>query len=73
MSVDEAALAGEPAPRTGRRRRSPAALDGLFLVGLGTLLASYLVLIAGLLAALGSFTTGAISWRPFAASRSVSP
>jgi molybdate transport system permease protein len=40
---------GPPAPRGGT--------DRLFLAGLGTLLGSYVVLIAGLLFALGSFTS----------------
>jgi molybdate transport system permease protein len=45
------------APRPGERHALPRSSDGLFLAGLATLLASYVLLIAGLLLALGKFTS----------------
>jgi len=54
---------GSPAAAAGGPRDLPHRSDALFLTGLGTLLGSYVVLIVGLLVALGSFTSPAHVWR----------
>ncbi len=52
----EARLA-QGATATGERSELPRHFDAIFFTGMGTLLGSYLVLIVGLLVALGSFTS----------------
>jgi molybdate transport system permease protein len=49
--------AAEPSPPRGERYDLPPRFDRLFVAGLATLLGSYVLLIAALLAALGSFTS----------------
>jgi molybdate transport system permease protein len=58
MTFDEAIRTAEPPRESGSAARAGVAFDTLFVVGLGTLLTSYIVLIVGLLAALAMFTTG---------------
>jgi molybdate transport system permease protein len=53
---------GSARPQTSRMAPSGGRSDGLFLVGLCTLLGSYVALIAGLLIALGSFTSIGHLW-----------
>jgi molybdate transport system permease protein len=62
MNSHETARLDEPARDAGGAAQGRAALDYLFVAGLGSLLVSYLALIVGLLAALVRFTTGAHLW-----------